>query len=316
MCLVSFSKEKSYSSKNKLKGFDNTPKWAYIEITSACSHKCAWCYGEFNLDKADYMSVAEFETVVDKCIDIGITQITLSGGEPTEHPDFEEIMSIACMEFDVNIATHGDWKQDWSGLMMINGVKQVQFNYQGRKRHDGVHQVESYENQLQSMKAIKALGIDVVGTVTVGAYNLKDVNEIFSELVALDVSRLRVWEATGYGNKFKKDKSAREIFEVCQIEASKLGYNYTQSYDPVFDGDVGVKCLSLSKLFMYIKADSSLIFCGAVPSERDKPFANFKHNTAEEIKRSYMNYMDSKSCGAAYCMARQDDVNIKLEMVR
>jgi MoaA/NifB/PqqE/SkfB family radical SAM enzyme len=45
MCMVSFSKEKSYSSKNKLKGFDNTPKWAYIEITNACSHKCAWCYG-------------------------------------------------------------------------------------------------------------------------------------------------------------------------------------------------------------------------------------------------------------------------------
>ncbi len=313
MCLVSFSKEKSYPSKNKLKDFDNTPKWAYIEITNACSHKCAWCYGEFNLDKADYMSVAEFETVVDKCIDIGITQITLSGGEPTEHPDFEEIMSIACMEFDVNIATHGDWKQDWSGLMMINGVKQVQFNYQGSKRHDGVHKVKSYDNQLQSMKAVKAVGIDVVGTVTVGAYNLKDVNDIFSELVALDVSRLRVWEATGYGNKFKKDKSAKDIFEVCQIEAIKLGYNFTQSYDPVFEGDVGVKCLSLSKLFMYIKADSSLIFCGAVPSERDKPYANFKTDKAIDIKQSYIDYMNSKSCGTAYCMARQNE--IKLEMV-
>jgi MoaA/NifB/PqqE/SkfB family radical SAM enzyme len=307
MCLVSFSKEKSYSSKNKLKDFDNTPKWAYIEITSACSHKCAWCYGEFNLEQWDYMSVSEFETVVDKCLAIGITQITIGGGEPTEHPDFEEIMSIACMEFDVNIATHGDWKQDWSGLMMLNGVKQVQFNYQGSKRHDGVHKVDSYHTQVQSMKAVKAVGIDVVGTVTVGAYNLKDIGEIFSELVALDVSRLRVWEATGYGNKFRKDKSAREIFEACQVEASKLGYTYTQSYDPDFEGDVGVACPSLSKLYMYIKADSGLVFCGIVPSERDKPFANFKTNTANEIRQSYMEYMDSKSCGSAYCMARDDE---------
>ncbi len=304
MCLVSFSKEKSYSSKNKLKDFDNTPKWAYIEITNACSHKCAWCYGEFNLDKSDYMSVSEFETVVDKCIDIGITQITLSGGEPTEHPDFEEIMSIACMDFDVNIATHGDWKQDWSGLMMINGVKQVQFNYQGSKRHDGVHQVESYENQLQSMKAVKAVGIDVAGTVTIGEYNIKDISEIFKELDTLGVSRLRVWEATGYGSAFMKNRSAKEIFEVCQAEATKLGYDYTQSYDPVFDGDVGVACPSLSKLFMYIKADSSVIYCGAVPSERDKPFANFKTDSVEAIKTSYIQYMDLKNKGCAYCMAR------------
>jgi len=308
--MVSFSKKKSYSSKNKLKGFDNTPKWAYIEITNACSHKCAWCYGEFNLDKADYMSVAEFEVIADKLLEIGVTQVTISGGEPTEHPEFEEIMSLACMDFDVNIATHGGWKQDWSGLMMINGVKQVQFNYQGSKRHDGVHQVESYARQVQSIKAVRGVGIDVVGTVTVGEYNIKDISEIFKELDALDASRLRVWESTGYGNAFMKNRSAKEIFDICQVEASNLGYTYTQSYDPVFEGDVGVKCPSLVKLYMYIKTDSSLIFCGAVPGEIDKPFANFKDSTAAEIKQSYIDYMDSKACGTAYCMAREDPSQI------
>ena len=313
MCLVSFSKEENYPSKNKLKDFDNTPKWAYVEITSACSHKCAWCYGEFNLEQWDYMSVSDFEDLTEKLLDIGIKQITLTGGKPTEHPDFEEIMAIACMDFDVNVATHGDWKQDWSGLMMINGVKQVQFNYQGSKRHNGIHKVDSYDTQIQSMKAVKAVGIDVVGTVTVGEYNIKDIREIFLELDALKVSRLRVWEATGHGTPFMKNRSAKEIFDVCQIEASKLGYNFTQSYDPVFEGDVGVKCLSLSKMFMHIKADGNLVFCGAAPTERDKPFANFKTDEAADIKQAYSDYMDSKQCGDAYCMARYDKTNIDLK---
>jgi len=278
MCLVSFSKEKSYSANKKLKGFDNTPKWAYIEITNACSHKCAWCYGEFNLDKADYMSVSEFEIVLEKCLDIGIKQVTISGGEPTEHPDFEEFMSLACMDFDVHIATHGGWAQDWSGLMMINGVEQVQFNYQGSKRHDGVHQVESYARQVESMKAVKNVGIDVVGTVTVGEYNIKDVGSIFKELDALGVSRLRVWEATGYGTSFMKNREAKEVFEVCRDEARILGYDFSQSYDPAF--------------------------------ERDKPFANFKTDTASDIKQSYIDYMNSKNCGTAYCMAREDPSQI------
>ena len=315
VCLVSFSKKDNYSSKNKLDGFDsNSPKWAYIEITNSCSHKCAWCYGEFNVEKSDFMSVSEFEMIADKCLEIGIEQITLSGGEPTRHPDFEEIMSIACVDFDVNIATHGDWDKDWSGLMMINGIKQVQFNYQGRKRHDNIHKVESYLKQIKSMASIKAVGIDVVGTVTVGKYNLKDIASIFKELDEMEVSRIRVWESTGRGSGFLKDKTAKEIFDICQTEAREIGYTFTQSYDPVFQGDIGVACLSLSKLYVYIKADSSVIFCGAVTSERDKSIANFKHNTAQEIKDRYIAYMDSKNCGTAYCMARNDN-EIELSMV-
>lgn len=305
MCLVSFSKGQNYSSKTKLKNFDNKPKWAYIEITNSCSHKCAWCYGEFNLDKNDYMSVEDFQVVADKCLEIGIKQITLSGGEPTEHPYFASILSIACENFIVNVATHGDWKKDWSGLMWALGVKQVQFNYQGSKRHDKVHKVDSYRNQLQAMKSVKRLGIDVVGTVTIGAYNLKEVPEIFEELDQIGVSRLRVWEATGHGNKFRKDKEAVEIFNACEIEAKKLGYNYIQSYDPEYYGNIGVNCLSLSKLFMYINSEGQVVYCGAVPTLRDKPFSDFKTDTAKEILNNYIDNMDSMKGDKPYCAARR-----------
>ena len=306
MCLVSFSKEQDYSSKAKLKNFDNTPKWAYIEITSSCSHKCAWCYGGFNEDKQDYMSVEGFKVVVDKCKEIGIKQITLSGGEPTEHPQFAEILYLASRDFIVNVATHGDWKEDLSGLLLLLGVKQVQFNYQGSKRHDKVHKVKSYDTQVKAMKAVKKLGIDVVGTVTVGAYNLKEIQDIFKELDDIGVSRLRVWEATGYGNNFRKDKEAEEIFAACEKEAKALGYTYTHSYDPAYYGDVGVNCLSLSKLFMYINANSQVIYCGAVPELLDKPISDFKTDNAETILDSYINNMNSMKGDKPYCAARSN----------
>jgi len=109
-----------------------------------------------------------------------------------------------------------------------------------------------------------------------------------------------------------KDRSAKAIFDICKVSASKLGYNFIQSYDPVFEGNVGVKCLSLSKMFMHIKADGALVFCGAAPTERDKPFANFKTDTAMYIKQRYLDYMDSKQCGDAYCMARYDKTAIEV----
>jgi len=307
MCLVSYSKKEQYSSKNKLNNFDNSPKWAYVEITSSCSHKCAWCYGGFNEDKQEYMSVEDFETLANKCVDIGIKQVTLSGGEPTEHPYFKEILAIACQHFTVNIATHGDWTEDFSGLLYLLGVKQVQFNYQGSKRHDGVHKVDSYQKQLESMKSVKKLGIDVVGTVTVGAYNLRDISDIFKELDTIGVSRLRVWEATGVGNKFRKELEAKQIFDHCTESAAKFGYTYIQSYDPIVEGDVGVKCLSLSKLYMYINSKCQVIYCGAVESELDKPFSDFKTDSPKEILTNYINYMDSKQRDKPYCAARSEE---------
>jgi len=305
MCLVSFSKSESYSAKNKLSKFNSkSPKWAYIEITSSCSHKCSWCYGGFNNHHSDYMTVRDFEIILEKCKEIGITQITLSGGEPTEHPDFLEMVELATYEFDTHVASHGDWTEDFASQMFIHGVKQVQFNYQGKKRHDQIHGVESYAKQIRSIEDVQGVNIDTVATVTVGEFNIKDLPEIFKELDDLGISRIRVWEATGLGNKFRKNRSAKEIFQACQEEASKLGYNFTQSYDPDFNGDVGVACLSLSKLFMYIKSDSTVLYCGAVPSLLNTPVADFKTQSAPEILESYNTFIDSMNTGTPYCAAR------------
>lgn len=305
MCLVSFSKNKSYSSKSKLEEFKSeSPRWLYIEITSSCSHKCAWCYGGFNEEHSDYMTVEEFKIVIEKAKAIGIQQITLSGGEPTEHPDFREILELASEGFIVNIATHGDWSEDYSELMKRLGVSQVQFNYQGSKHHDRQHGVKSYDKQIEAIKSVQAQGIDTVGTVTVGKYNLDNISDIFEELSNLGVTRLRVWEATGLGNKFKKDLEAKEIFNQCWIAATELGYNYTHSYDPEFIGNAGVPCLSLSKLFIYLSSKCEVIYCGAVPSMLDKPFANFLTDSAEDISKKYDNMIESMTCGTAYCAAR------------
>jgi len=263
------------------------------------------------------MTVSEFEVVLKKCKEIGVTQVTLSGGEPTEHPDFHHIMELACADFDVHVATHGDWKEDFASQMMIQGVSQVQFNYQGSKRHDRIHGVDrSYNAQLMAIEDVKGVGIDVVATVTVGAFNITEVNNIFKELDDLGVTRLRVWEATGYGNQFRKGLSARDIFDICADEAKELGYKYIQSYDPEFAGDVGVPCPSLSKLYMYVKADSTLSYCGVVPLLRDTPIADFKIDSAPDILNKYISFVESMKSDKPYCAARSDKQYVNLKKTK
>ena len=304
MCLVSFSKEKSYSSKQKVDKFDGLPKWGYIDITSKCSHGCAWCYGGFNEDLNSEMSLNEFRTVLSKLKVMGLHQITITGGEPTEHPQFLEFVAEATKDFMVHVCSHGDWTQDWAKDLAKLGVSQIQFNYQGSKRHDNVHQVlGSYLKQVTAIKQSIKAGVETVGTVTVGAYNLKDIDGIFKEMSDLGVSRLRVWEATGKGNKWRKDKEAKEIFDICKNSASALGFNFVQSYDPDIVGDVNAHCPAQMQMFMYINSDSELIFCPATDQLLDKPIASFKEDTYQAIQNKYSAFMNSLSAGT--CLARE-----------
>jgi len=303
MCLVSFSKDKEYTSTEKIDKFSGTPKWGYIDITSKCSHGCAWCYGGFDGDLSSEMSVSDFVSVLAKLKVMGLHQITISGGEPTEHPDFLEMVKYATKDFMVHICSHGDWSRDWAKDLASLGVRQIQFNYQGSKRHDGVHKVlGSYIKQLTAIKQSIKAGLETVGTVTVGAYNLPDIEAIFLELSDLGISRLRVWESVGRGNKWRKGKEAVEIFEKCQDAARSLGYKYTQSYDPEFKADSFVSCPAMSKMLMYINSDSELRFCTAI----DLPIASFKEDTYQVINSKYTKFMDDVASKGSRCVAREE----------
>jgi MoaA/NifB/PqqE/SkfB family radical SAM enzyme len=308
MCLVSFSKIPSYSSKQKVDSFDGMPKWGYVDITSKCSHGCAWCYGGFNENLTSEMSVDEFKDVVQKLKQMGLLQLTITGGEPTEHPNFYKIVELATSNFDVvHVCSHGDWDTNHAKKLSNLGVKQVQFNYQGEKRHDGIHKVEgSYSKQLNSIQQCIDAGIETVCTVTVGAYNLSDIDITFKEIAALGVDRIRIWEATGKGNKWKKDKEAIEIFEKCSDEASKLGYTFIQNYDPEFDGDVNAPCPAMIKMFMYVNSKSQLVFCPATDQLLEHSIACFKSEPHEIILDKYVMFMDNIRNEGLRCVAREE----------
>jgi len=304
MCLVSFSKSKEYTSKAKVTTKGLT--WAVVDITSECSHGCAWCYGGFNDNKGTHVSVEDFKVTLSKLKDMGIKQISMTGGEPTENPNMLEMVELATKDFMVHITSHGEWYKNYADDFARLGVSQVQFNYQGSKRHDGVHQVlGSYLKQVTSIKQSIKADIETVGTVTVGAYNLKDIDSIFKEMSDLGVTRLRVWEATGKGNKWRKDKEAKEIFEICKTSASKLGFNFIQSYDPDFVGHVGTQCPPLSKVGIYVDAKSNLIFCPATEQLLDKPIASFLTDSAKTITSNFNAFIDKELKKGFRCLARE-----------
>lgn len=79
-----------------------------IEITEKCNLKCRYCYGNFNPKNSIRLGFDEVSKLFKKLNERGVKLLEITGGEPSIHPDFNKILSLACEYFEkVTIMTNG-----------------------------------------------------------------------------------------------------------------------------------------------------------------------------------------------------------------
>lgn len=81
---------------------DRPIRFAWIELTSICNQNCKHCFMGKDLNKTKPLKKELIYQLVDVLYERGITQIILTGGEPTLHPDFGEILDYVA-QYDINI---------------------------------------------------------------------------------------------------------------------------------------------------------------------------------------------------------------------
>jgi radical SAM protein with 4Fe4S-binding SPASM domain len=85
------------------------PNGAFIEIIDKCNLKCIHCYGGFDNQCSEYMSLENFKKLADDLTALNVTSLELSGGEITLHPNFIDIIKYALSsDFGkINLITNG-----------------------------------------------------------------------------------------------------------------------------------------------------------------------------------------------------------------
>lgn len=77
-----------------------------IELTSRCNERCVHCYIP-NKDEMTDIDPAFYYDVLNQCRDMGLLNITLSGGEPMLHPQFVDFLRKAKdYDFSINILSN------------------------------------------------------------------------------------------------------------------------------------------------------------------------------------------------------------------
>lgn len=80
-----------------------------IQITNTCRMGCPHCFDDAT-PEPNHMSMETFAKALDFSEMIGVRAIVISGGEPTENPEWSEMISGAADRFQsVSVPTNGAW---------------------------------------------------------------------------------------------------------------------------------------------------------------------------------------------------------------
>jgi MoaA/NifB/PqqE/SkfB family radical SAM enzyme len=84
-------------------------KKAYIVLGYACNHECSGCPCSNNQREDSFFEYSDIISSIDRFIFDGVNDITISGGEPTVHPKFFDVVDyISKKKIKLNLLTNAD----------------------------------------------------------------------------------------------------------------------------------------------------------------------------------------------------------------
>lgn len=84
----------------------HTPYTASVELTDQCNASCRFCYRDSGPGNRSVLT--NWSLLLDHLASAGVIHVQLTGGEPSLHPEFLQILKIALVKFDlVSVLTNG-----------------------------------------------------------------------------------------------------------------------------------------------------------------------------------------------------------------
>lgn len=206
-----------------------------LEITKKCPMSCILCSSDGGEPYPNEFSLSELKDIVDQAKSLGVTQISLSGGEPLTYSYILDICKyIADLDIDIFLYTSGNTIDESNYISPIStdyflklknaGVKEVVFSMHGSNPqiHDKITRTKgSFVNLLESIKNSKTVKLKAdVHFVPVKA-NFRDLPSIISLINSLGLDSLHILrfipQGRGYVYKDQLDLSPDETLELREI---------------------------------------------------------------------------------------------------
>lgn len=157
-----------------------------ISLTDRCSLRCTYCMpaeGVPWLERDGILTAAEIERVARVCVDLGVTSIRLTGGEPLVRSDVVDIVArLAALGPALSMTTNGLRLADLAEPLRAAGLDRVNVSIDtlDRERFARLTRRDRLDDVLAGIDAARSAGFR---PLKLNAVALRDVNE--DELVDL-----------------------------------------------------------------------------------------------------------------------------------
>jgi radical SAM protein with 4Fe4S-binding SPASM domain len=200
-------------------------RFAWIELTSKCNQVCKHCFLGDDLNAFPHYRKEELFEMFASLHRAGARQIILSGGEPTAHPDFREILEHAGSKypFKLSLLTNGSHRALLTVLDLLKTYEvTVKIPVLGwEESHNLMAGIRNgFVRTLEAIEKLVEAGVHVELGTTVTGLNHKDVPKIkqYAEHIGipLEVSPLY---AIGYAVRNRAELysiSQSTILSVCK----------------------------------------------------------------------------------------------------
>lgn len=134
------------------------PLYVSWVLTNMCNYNCSYCFGHDKLDKKKSTNMRQLAIAVENIASLRrpFYEITLSGGEPTAHPDFDNLIYLLAIQLNkklskLHIVSNGSRDMNFfSGLKEIAERVPVSYNVSIHTEHADPDHIEEIITQLSS----------------------------------------------------------------------------------------------------------------------------------------------------------------------
>ena len=200
-----------------------------------CNQKCIHCYAAGQKCSGEKeLTTEEWKQVLDKCREIGISQITFTGGEPTMRKDLPELISYARW-FISRVNTNGIklTKKYCKQLVEaeLDGI-QITFYSHNKKVHNKLVGVEQYDATVAGIKNAIEAGLCPSINTPLCTLN-KDYVKTLEFLHSLGVQYVTCSALIVTGNATKKKSKSTQlsVLELRQILKEAVDYCFANDME-------------------------------------------------------------------------------------
>jgi len=161
------------------------PCYCVWELTLACNLKCLHCGSYAGAKRETELTLEESYRVADALAELRCERVTLSGGEPTLHPEWHLIgRRLTDRGVGVNIISNGwDWSEEQFARARDAGLTNLGFSLDGLEpEHDRVRRRGSFERAMSAIDRGVAAGWRVAVVSHINRINMRGLHELGQHL--------------------------------------------------------------------------------------------------------------------------------------